>query len=62
MAGAVEIPKNFFVKTQTSKKVRKGLKYSSQELRKFSYVYPRVGILLDITFPPWPRPLSALYY
>ena len=25
MGGAVEIPKKFFVKTQTSKKVRKGL-------------------------------------
>ena len=62
MAGAVEIPNIFFEKTQTSRKVRKGLEYSLQELRKFSYVYPRVGILLDLTFTPWPRPLSVLCY
>lgn len=52
----------FFEKTQTSRKVRKGLEYSLQELRKYSYVYPRMGILLDLTFTPWPRPLSVLCY
>lgn len=62
MAGAVEIPNIFFFeKTQTSRKVRKGLEYSLQELRKYSYVYPRMGILLDLTFTPWPpTPFSTL--